>query len=372
MKYYLKILIFLVVLLNFSQVQAQGASLFFTKSSNQIEEGENITIDVRVKSSEEPINAVSGVLSFSNDLLGVTSISRDGSVLNIWTKDPSISRNTISFEGVILTPGYKGDGELLFKIFFKSRKSGIARISFTEGALLANDGLGTNIITSLNSTDINITKGNITNEEYKDQPITKTKPQNKILALPVITEYSQSILSSSQGYIQGKGEPSALTKITFEDISNKSFGEQFMDFIQHKKKRLTDVLVRNDEKGIFEYTTPNNLIAGVYNATPFLVDDETKIGKPGLGVRFLVNDSKIVKALIVFINVLLLLIPIVGLIMVIYFIPWYSSKRMRIIKRKMGLEEEEIELTEHKLKRQDQLLDREMERNINSINAINK
>jgi hypothetical protein len=156
--------------------------------------------------------------------------------------------------------------------------------------------------------------------------------------------------------LKGKGEPNALTKISFEEVSKKSFGEQFMDFIQSKKKRLTDVLVKNNNQGLFEYITPNNLIAGVYNATPFLVDDNTNTSKPGLGVRLLVNDSKIIKALIIFINILILLIPIVGLIMIVYFIPWYSSKRMRILKRKMGLEEEKIELTAHELMRRDKLL----------------
>ena len=129
-----------------------------------------------------------------------------------------------------------------------------------------------------------------------------------------------------------------------------------MDLIQSKKKRLDDVLVKNDEQGDFEYKSPNNLVAGVYNATPFLLDNETNTDKPGLGVQLLVKDNKIVKGLVTFINVLMLLIPIVGLIMIIYFIPWYSSRRMRIMKKKMGLEEEKIEITEHQLKRQDKLL----------------
>ena len=99
-------------------------------------------------------------------------------------------------------------------------------------------------------------------------------------------------------YLKGKGEPNALTKLSFEEVSNKSFGEQFMDFIQSKKRRLTDVLVKNNDKGLFEYVTPNNLIAGAYNATPFLVDNDNNTSKPGLGVRLLISDSKIIKALI--------------------------------------------------------------------------
>jgi hypothetical protein len=355
MKYYVRTIIYSVLILVVfiaTPVYAGQASLFLSKSQTTVSEGENITIDVKVKSPDQAINAVSGSITFPGDLIQISSISRDNSILNIWTHDPNVSRNKISFEGVILNPGYTGQGGSIFHIVFQAKKTGNATVSFNEGSILANDGLGTNIINGLNSTSFNIIASGALD---LIRPIAKTN-NNKLLALPVITEYSQSVLSKDSAYLKGKGEPNALTKLSFEEVSSKSFGEQFMDFIQSKKKRLTDVLVKNNDKGLFEYITPNNLVAGVYNATPFLVDNDNNINKPGLGVRLFVNDSKIIKALIIFINILILLIPIVGLIMLIYFIPWYSSRRMRILKRKMGLEEEKIQLTEHELERQDKIL----------------
>jgi hypothetical protein len=65
---------------------------------------------------------------------------------------------------------------------------------------------------------------------------------------------------------------------------------------------------------------------------------------PWFGVQLFVKDSKIVNYLIVAINVLGLLIPIVTLCVIVYFIPWYSWRKMRVLKRKLGLEEEKIEL----------------------------
>lgn len=354
MKYYLRTIIYSVLILVVfiaTPVYAGQASLFLSKSQSTVGEGDNVTVDVKVKSPDQAINAVSGSITFSGDLLQIVSISRDNSILNIWTHDPNISRNKISFEGVILNPGYTGQSGSIFHITFQAKKVGTATISFNEGSLLANDGLGTNIIAGLSSTTLSIIGSGALDLV---RPIASNN--NKLLALPVITEYSESVFSKDSVYLRGKGEPNALTKLAFEEVSRKSFGEQFMDFIQSKKKRLTDVLVKNNDKGLFEYITPNNLVAGVYNATPFLVDDNTNTSKPGLGVRLFVSDSKIIKALIVFINILILLIPIVGLIMLIYFIPWYSSRRMRILKRKMGLEEEKIELTEHELERQDKIL----------------
>lgn len=338
-------------------VFAASASLYVSKPSKIVHEGDTFTVGVKVQSTEQSINAISGVLAFTEDTLRTVSISRDASILNIWTRDPNVGRNQITFEGVILNPGFQGGSGTIFNVTFEAKKSGRASISFREGALLANDGLGTNIIGTLSSIDFNIVSGSgaLDLVDILDKPIAINN-QGKILALPVITEYSLSVNSKESGYLKGKGEPNALTKIAFQDVSHKSFGEQFMDFIQSKKKKLGDTLVKNNEAGAFEYVMPKDLIAGVYNATPFLVDSDKNISKPGLGVQVLVTDSKIVKQLIVFINILILLIPIVGLIMLIYFIPWYSSRRMRILKRKMGLEEEKIEITAHQLERQDQIM----------------
>lgn len=341
-------------------LSADAASLFLSKSGDVVSQGNTVTIDVKVKSTDQSINAVSGTLTFPNDLLEIVSISRDTSILNIWTHDPNIGRNKISFEGVILNPGYQGSGGNIFHITFEAKRTGTATISFSEGSLLANDGLGTNVIEGLNSTTIRIIGSGAL--DLTSRPIAGST--GRIQALPIILEYPRAINSKDMAYLKGKGEPNALTKITFEEISHKSYGEQFMDFIQSKKKRLSDVFVRNNADGSFEYVSPRNLIAGAYTATPFLVDTNANVEKPGLGVQLFVTDSRIIKALIVFINILILLIPIVGLIMLIYFIPWYSSRKMRILKRRMGLEEEKIVLTEHELERKDRLLSHEFTKTI--------
>jgi hypothetical protein len=79
-----------------------------------------------------------------------------------------------------------------------------------------------------------------------------------------------------------------------------------------------------------------------------------------------VSDSKIVKALVVVINILGLLIPIVGHGVIIYFIPWYSWRRMRVIRRKLGLEEEKIELSTHQMERQDKILDKSIDKMVST------
>ena len=325
---------------------AFAQSLFFSIPEKRVTVGERFTVDVEVESRIAPINAISGTLSFSESSVRVVSISKAGSIVNLWTQDPTIGRGSVLFEGIILNPGFQGSSGLIFRATFEAKTSGTAVFNFSKGAILANDGRGTNILAALGSANFNILAGSLPPEEGVARI-----PSSRLAALPVITEYSASILSKESAYLKGKGEPNALTKIVFKDVSFKSIGEQFIAFLQTKRKKLDAVLVKNDPAGQFQYESGAGLVAGVYNATPFLVDSDSNTEKPGLGVQLLVSDSKIVKALVILINILGLLIPIVGLGVVIYFIPWYSFKRMRVLGKKLGLEEEKLDISGKQMER---------------------
>ena len=341
----------------------KSSTLFFSIPSTQVREGQKITVEVKVGSPSESINAVSGVVSYPADLLHVVSLSKDKSIVNLWTEEPKLRSSNILFEGIILNPGFQGASGTIFQINFEAEKAGVVSLSFNEGSILANDGRGTNILATLGSANFKIAPGQIF---YQNGTLAEA-PTGKLAALPVITDYSPTVDPANPAFFKGKGEPNALTKIVFKDVSFKSVGEQFIEFLQTKKEKLDEVLVKNDAAGLFQYTTSKNLLAGVYNATPFLVDPNANTEKPGLGVQLLVNDSQIVKMLVVVINVLGLLIPVVGLGVIIYFIPWYSWRRMRVLKKKLGLEEEKLDITGHQLERQEKIQDAILEKPVRSV-----
>ena len=297
--------------------------------------GDTFSVTVAASSTSQAMNAVSGTLQVSGGVT-ITSVSKVGSIVDFWTTEPRLYGNQVRFEGVVLNPGYQGQSGRLFTVTLSARKEGTATLLFSDGAILANDGLGSNIIDSLSSQTIKIIAG--------------------LLALPVITEYTESIDDVASAFIKGKGEPNALTKLSFKDTSLKSLGEQFIAALQTKKNKPTEALVKNDANGVFQYLSPNNLVAGAYNVTPYLVDEDTQTQKPGFGVQVLVNNSKIVKWLVVFINVLALLIPVVCLGVIIYFIPWYSRLRMKILNHKIALENEQLTLSEKEIKLKEELL----------------
>jgi hypothetical protein len=97
------------------------------------------------------MNAVSSSIKFDTSKLQVLSISKNGSIVDFWAKEPSFSNTTgeINFEGVVLTPGYQGPAGKIITLNLKGKTTGTAGISIVNSSVLANDGIGTNILKSV-------------------------------------------------------------------------------------------------------------------------------------------------------------------------------------------------------------------------------
>lgn len=133
--------------------QAYAASLYFWPSSGNHNAGSSFQTTIFVKSEDQAMNAVSGVLTFPTDKLEVTSLSKSGSVISFWAQDPSFSNatGTINFEGVALNPGYTGKAGKILTVSLRAKKPGDAALQWATGSVLANDGLGTPITGALGS-----------------------------------------------------------------------------------------------------------------------------------------------------------------------------------------------------------------------------
>lgn len=320
-------------------------------SQRDVSVGETVSVTIRAATGTS-INALSGTLSHSSNL-EVLSFSRSDSIVNFWIKEPQIQTGSISFEGVILNPGFVGNNGTVVRIQFRALREGPASVTFEQGSLLANDGLGTNILGGFENASLTILPSTGIVIEERTEP---QEDQAFLTPLPVITEYDEIIGTKGMLRVKGKGAPNELTKLRFEDTSFKTLGEQFILWLQTNKETPADVLVQNNEEGLFEFSTSAQLVAGSYNVTPALVDPEAQVEKPGFGVKVLVKQSPIVRFLVVFINILLLLVPIALLGVIVYFIPWYSRLRMRIIKHKTDLEDQEIHLSEVQLQKKTELV----------------
>src|SRR3989338_11292055 len=135
-----------------------AASLYFSPSSGSREVGASLSGSVYVSSADQAMNAASGIITFPQDKLEVTSLSKTGSIFSLWVEEPSFSNSagTVNFEGIVLNPGFTGASGKAISITFKTKAAGSAPITFSSGSALANDGKGTNILSGLGDANFSI------------------------------------------------------------------------------------------------------------------------------------------------------------------------------------------------------------------------
>lgn len=133
-------------------LMVRGATLSLSPATGVYQAGDTFSVSVVVNTEGSSINASDATLSFNPKELSVVSVSRAGSIFNLWITEPTFSNTagTISFGGG-LPAGYTGSRGTIMNVTFRSLGSGTSRVTMTGGSVLANDGRGTNVLTSMNS-----------------------------------------------------------------------------------------------------------------------------------------------------------------------------------------------------------------------------
>ena len=138
---------------------ASAATLSFTPANTTVSVGSTITETVWVSSTDQAMNAISGMVSFPADLLQVVSVSTSNSVLSLWVQNPSFSNDdgTVSWSGIVPNPGYSGSNGQAVSIKFRGKDPGTATITFSSSSqVLANDGNGTDILTDMSPATVTV------------------------------------------------------------------------------------------------------------------------------------------------------------------------------------------------------------------------
>ena len=136
----------------------RAATIYFSPTSSSPKVNSIFSVNIIAGSTDQAMNAASGIVSFPPDKLEVVSLSRSNSVFNLWVQEPSFSNTagTINFEGIILNPGFLGSAGTVFTATFRTKRAGIAVLTLSSGSVLANDGLGTDILSTLGNAKISI------------------------------------------------------------------------------------------------------------------------------------------------------------------------------------------------------------------------
>lgn len=116
-------------------------------SATMVKSGERFAIEVYVN-AHVPVNAVDVEIDFA-DSVKIIGVDKAQSVLTIWTKEPTISGNTINFSGGTFRRGFVGE-HIVATIKAEAVATGKTEFSVSSAQLLAGDGQGTPIaLTSL-------------------------------------------------------------------------------------------------------------------------------------------------------------------------------------------------------------------------------
>jgi len=220
---------------------AMAASLYFSPSSGSYNVGQNLSVGIYVSSSDKAMNAASGIINFTKENLQLISLSKSGSIFNLWVQEPNFSNleGIVNFEGIVLNPGFTGNSGKILTLNFKVLKPGKANLFFYSGSVLANDGAGTNILDNLGTASFDLKEAIIQDKSSQVQVVSNlplapeirsiTHPdQNKWYALKnVKLEWDVPQGITEQRFILSRNsteEPKELIQDNFKEFYNLEDG----------------------------------------------------------------------------------------------------------------------------------------------------
>ena len=139
---------------------SNAATLFVAPESKDVKVGDTFSVLIDVNSQGVAINAATADMTFDNSLLSVQSIGFSNSIFSIWPEEPSYSNTTgnIHFSGGLYSPGWNGSTGAILRVTFKAKAVGQSTLTLKNGSVLANDGIGTNVLTNSVGASVNISK----------------------------------------------------------------------------------------------------------------------------------------------------------------------------------------------------------------------
>jgi len=195
-----------------------AATLKLSPTSGSYVVGDVVTVTVLVSSQEE-FNAASGAIEIPSDVLRPVSISKDGSVVDIWLQEPAVDgRGHVLFEGLIIDNFFSGNGKL-FSINLEVLGEREVSLAFVSGLVLASDGLGTNVLDQFENATLTLLGGppQAAPEAF---PATLAIPLEEArladiesLLAPRVLSYSTEVNTIDELTIQGITYPNSLVYV---------------------------------------------------------------------------------------------------------------------------------------------------------------
>ncbi len=128
----------------------QKATISFSPSTGSFTEGSTFQVPVVINTEGKSINAIELHINFNPNQLQIVEPMSQQSIIGLWIKPPVYSNTlgTLKLTGTV-PGGIVTKSGLVANITFKAIMAGNTRLSISsQSQILANDGLGTPVVTS--------------------------------------------------------------------------------------------------------------------------------------------------------------------------------------------------------------------------------
>lgn len=127
-----------------SVISADKSYIKLVPSDEMVVNGEDFSVEVYVNASV-PVNAINIDIGYSSDMVEIKDVNIGNSVLTIWTHEPIIKNEVVSFSGGSFKRGFVGE-HLIGTINAKAKFTGNTEFFVESVELLAGDGKGTSVV----------------------------------------------------------------------------------------------------------------------------------------------------------------------------------------------------------------------------------
>ena len=214
-----------------------AATLELVQRAQDIYQNESFIIDIVLDTESENVNAVELTLTFSPEILTVLDVSRGGSLVGLWIKDPSFSntKGAISFIGG-MPGGFIGEGTV-GNITLLAKNTGTAELVFLDARVLLNDGAGTEALL------VSQGKNLLIKEQIGSRTATRSlrHPNQNIWYSDTILHFQWDVeTDTSYRYILAQGDPDAIPNspesVPVGDVRFVDMGEGIFYFLLTQKQ----------------------------------------------------------------------------------------------------------------------------------------
>jgi hypothetical protein len=204
------------------RAKAGSATFYLSPSSGNFKVGQSVSISLMINSGGAAINAGEGSVTFSPDILKYQSVSTSGSIFTFWTSGPVGGDTSVSFGGGLASPGYNGSSGKALTISFKAQKAGTASITVNGTRILANDGVGTNIIGGNSGGSYTVAEAQVVKYVVKIESPShpeqdKWYPNNRVDMNWTANEAKSYLIAFDQSATETPSEQTAVTSKTYEN-----------------------------------------------------------------------------------------------------------------------------------------------------------